>query len=85
MKLHHIKWKIKQFPNLVIRLCTFDHCYICEECHRIHKRKETDIRLDDDPKHLISNKWWYSAVCRKGYENTMNRVAKLLRDEIMKH
>ena len=83
MKLH---WKIKQFPNLIVRLLTFDNCYICDECNKIHKRDGTEIRFDDfDPKYLISNRWWYGGVCRKGYEDTMNRVAKLLRDEIIKH
>jgi hypothetical protein len=84
MKLHHIKWKLKQFPNLIVRLVTFDRCYICDECHRIHKRKETDIRFDDesDIGRLMSNRWWYGAVCRKGYEHVMNEAAKALRDGI---
>lgn len=85
MKWCHIKWKIKQFPNLIIRLATFDRYYVCDECHCVHKRDGTEIRFDDDLKHLMSNRWWYGGVCRKGYEDTMNRVVKLLRDEIMKH
>jgi len=86
VKLHHIKWKLKQLPNLIVRLVTFDHCYICEECHRIHKRKETDIRFDNesDIGRLMSNRWWYGGVCRKGYEDTINRAVNLLRDEILR-
>ena len=83
MKLHHIKWKLKQLPNLIIRLITFDHCYICDECHCIHKRDGTEIRFDDDPKHLMLNRWWYGGVCRKGFEDTMNRVSELLRESLI--
>lgn len=80
MKWRHIKWKIKQFPNLIIRLVTLDHFYVCDECHCIHKRDGMEIRFDDDPEHLMFSKWWYSSVCREGFENVMNEVAQVLRD-----
>ena len=84
VKLCHLKWKIKQFPNLVVRLITFDRCYICDECKRIHKRDGKEIRFDDEPKHLLLNKWWYGGVCQKGFEETMNRVSKILKEGVVK-
>lgn len=86
MRWCHIKWKIKQFPNLIIRLITFDHYYVCDECHCVHKRDGTEIRLDIecDGLKLMFNKWWYGAVCREGYNRTMDRVVKLIRNELTK-
>lgn len=81
---HLIKWYLKQFPNLILRLITFDRCYVCDECHRAHKRDGTEIRFDDEPEHLINNRWWYGGVCRQGCEDCMNKVATLLRNDIVK-
>lgn len=82
MRWHHIKWKIKQFPNLIIRLITFDHYYICDECHCVHKRDGTEIRfdIDDGIGELMSNKWWYSSVCREGHNRVMDEAAMAIRN-----
>ena len=85
MHWYHIKWKIKQLPNLIIRLITFDHFYVCDECHCVHKRDGTEIRLDDDTEHLMSNKWWYGSVCRKGFDYTINKAIEALRSGLRKN
>ena len=35
---YNIRFKILHFPNLLVRFFTKDTQYICEECHKIHKR-----------------------------------------------
>ena len=39
-------FRIKHIPNMLVRVFTVDKYYICEECHKLHKRDGKEIRLD---------------------------------------
>lgn len=76
-------FKIKHLGNLLVRLLTFDKYYICEECHKIHKRDGKEIRLDEDREHLLSHYLWYGSVGRDCFIEQQLRVRKLLRDSLL--
>lgn len=86
MKRTNIKWRIEHIPNLIIRLCTFDHFYVCDECHRIHKRDKKEIDLGGDFKYgkLLANKWWYGSVCHECFNKVMNKAFTVIHDEIQR-
>lgn len=76
-------FKIKHLGNLFVRIFTFDKYYICEECHKIHKRDGKEIRLDEDREHLMSHHLWYGSVGRDCFIKQQLRVRKLLRDSLL--
>lgn len=72
-----MQFKIKHFGNLLVRFFTRDSYYVCEECHKIHKRDGTEIRLDRPKEHLMSHPLWYGSVCRASFEAQQQRVRAL--------
>lgn len=66
-------FKVKHLKNLVVRLITRDSYYVCEECHKIHKRDGNEIRLDNSTG-LLSNRWWYGSVSRECFMELRKRM-----------
>lgn len=75
-----MKFKIKHFKNLLIRVFTLDKYYVCEECHKIHKRDGKEIRLEEVPGKLLSHRLWYGSVSRECYTKLNNRIRTQLAD-----
>lgn len=76
-------FKIKHIPNLLIRIFTRDKYYICEECHKIHKRDGQEIRLDEPREHLMSHPLWYGSVGHDCFVEQQLKVRKLLRESLL--
>ena len=76
-------FKIKHLGNLLVRFFTKDKYYICEECHKIHKRDGREIRLDEPREHLMSHPLWYGSVCRESFIAQQKRVRELLRNSLL--
>lgn len=57
-----MKFRIKHFGNLVVRLFTKDKYYVCEGCHKIHKRDGKEHRFDRCRDHLMYNYLWYGSI-----------------------
>lgn len=74
-----MKFKIKHFKNLLIRIFTFDKYYVCEECHKIHKRDGKELRLDADREHLMSHPLWYGSVSRECFIKQQQEFHELIR------
>jgi len=81
---YDVRFKAKHFPNLLVRFFTRDKYYICEECHKIHKRDGTEIRLDDDKEHLMSHPLWYGSVCRESYNALFRNIRRMIREDLTK-
>ena len=81
--IKHKKFKIKHVRNFIVRFITQDTYYVCEECHRIHKRDGKEIRLDDERENLLLYYLWYGSVCTNCYCKTIQTAGKLLRDAII--
>jgi hypothetical protein len=81
---YSIRFKVKHFPNLLVRLFTKDSYYICEECHKIHKRDGKEVRLDEDKKHLMSHPLWYGSVGWECFVAQQRHVRKVLREALLK-
>jgi hypothetical protein len=73
-----MKFRLKHFKNLLVRLFTKDTYYICEECHKIHKRDGNELRLDQGSG-LIYNSWWYGSVHIECYKKLINHVQLLMK------
>lgn len=78
-----MKFKIKHLGNLLIRFFTRDKYYVCEECHKIHKRDGREIRLDEDVEHLMFHPMWYASVGRACFNRQQENVWKMLRDAML--
>ena len=78
-----MRFKIKHFGNLLVRFFTRDKYYICEECHKIHKRDGREIRLDEPREHLMSHPLWYGSVCRESFIEQQIRVRKSIRNSLL--
>lgn len=78
-----MKFKIKHLGNLLIRFFTRDKYYVCEECHKIHKRDGKEIRLEEGGGRLLSHPLWCGSVSRECFDRQQERVRKLLRDAIL--
>lgn len=78
-----MKFKIKHFPNLLVRFFTRDRYYICEECHKLHRRDGREIRLDEPREHLMSHPLWYGSVCRESFIEQQVRVRKSIRNSLL--
>lgn len=74
-----MKFKIKHFKNLLIRIFTFDKYYVCEECHKIHKRDGQELRLELSTG-IMSNRLWYGSVSRECYCKQQQRFRELMRE-----
>ena len=84
MKRAQLKWYIEHIPNLIIRLCTFDLFYVCDECHKIHKRNGKEIDLGDPNGigTLLTNKWWYGSVYHECYCEVMNKAFEIMSEAV---
>lgn len=78
-----MEFKIKHLGNLLIRFFTRDKYYICEECHKIHKRDGREVRFDDDVEHLMYHPMWYASVSRECFDRQQERVWRLLRNAML--
>ena len=78
-------FKIKHLGNLLIRIFTFDKYYICEECHKIHKRDGKEIRLECGGGTLLSHRLWYGSVSRACFIEQQNKVRKMLRESLLEY
>lgn len=76
-------FKIKHLGNLLIRLFTMDKYYVCEECHKIHKRDGKEIRLEDGGGKLLSHRLWYGSVSRECFIRQQEKVRRLFRDAML--
>ena len=74
-----IIFKLKHIPNLLVRLFTADRYYVCEECHKIHRRDGSEIRLDLPIENRMANFLWYGSVCRKSFDDYQLKVRKAIR------
>lgn len=65
--------KIELIPRIFIKLITRNKYYICEDCHKIHKRNgaEFDINLN-----------WAITVNNNCANNTIKKTYELLRNTI---
>lgn len=77
-----MKFKIKHLGNLLIRFFTRDKYYVCEECHKIHKRNGKEIRLEEGGGRLLSHPLWYGSVDRECFDRQQERVRQMLREAI---
>jgi hypothetical protein len=75
-----VKFKIKHFKNLLIRIFTFDKYYVCEECHKIHKRDGQELRLELGPGELMSNRLWYGSVSKECLDEQQRKFRELMRE-----
>ena len=74
-----MRFKIKHFKNLLIRIFTFDKYYVCEECHKIHKRDGQELRLELSTG-IMSNRLWYSSVSKECFDRQQQRFRELVRE-----
>lgn len=77
-------FRIKHIPNMLVRVFTRDKYYICEECHKLHKRDGKEIRLDEPIEHLMVNPIWYGSVGLACFIRQQKRVRKILREALLK-
>lgn len=77
-----MKFKIKHLGNLLIRFFTRDKYYVCEECHKIHKRDGKEIRLEEGSGRLLSHPLWYGSVSRECFDRQQEKVRRMLREAI---
>lgn len=80
---YDIRFKVLHFPNLIIRFITKDKYYICEECHKIHKRDGKEIRLDEPLEHLMSHPIWYGSVSIDCFIKQQREVREAIRKSLL--
>ena len=76
-------FRIKHIPNMLVRVFTRDKYYICEECHKLHKRDGKEIRLDEPIEHLMVNPIWYGSVGRDCFIKQQRRVRESIRKSLL--
>ena len=74
-----MNFKIKHFSNLLVRFFTGDRYYICEECHKVHKRDGQEIRLELGGGKLLAHRLWYGSVSKDCYIVMKQRLSKMLK------
>lgn len=79
-----ILFRVKHFPNLIVRLITLDKYYICEECHKVHKRDGKELRLESDKAHRTAGKYWYCSVSKDCYNKLWAKVRGTLMADIIR-
>lgn len=79
-----MKFYIKNFRNLIVRLVTGDKYYVCDECRTIHKRDGTEINFAEPGGigELMVSRWWYASICRIGYNAVIDKAHSILRESI---
>lgn len=75
-----MNFKLRHVVNLLVRLFTGDKYYVCEECHKIHKRDGKEIRLDANKEYLLYNRWWYGSVAGNCYLEKKRTVSRILNE-----
>lgn len=80
-----MRFKITHFGNLLVRVFTRDRYYICEECHKVHKRDGREIRLEEGGGTLLSHRLWYGSVCRESFIAQQRKVRELLRKSMLEY
>lgn len=80
-----ILFRVKHFPNLIVRLATLDKYYICEECRKIHKRDGKELRLEgSDKSHRTAGKYWYCSVSNYCHNKLRSKVRGTLMIDILR-
>jgi hypothetical protein len=77
-----MKFKIKHLKNLLVRVFTGDKYYVCEECHKIHKRDGNEVRLDEDKEHLRFYPLWYGSVGWECFVAQQEELRRVFRESI---
>lgn len=75
-----MKFYIRNFKNLVVRLVTFNKYYVCDECRKVHKRDGSELDLTPETKHRGAWVWWYPSCCQSGVTAVMNRACDALHE-----
>jgi hypothetical protein len=78
-----MKFKIKHLGNLLVRFFTKDKYYVCEECHKIHKRNGKEIRLEEGGGILLTHHLWYGSVDRECFNRQQEKVWRILRERML--
>jgi hypothetical protein len=76
-------FRIKHIPNMLVRVFTRDRYYICEECHKLHKRDGKEVRLDEPREHLMVHPIWYGSVGWECFVRQQRYVRKILREALL--
>ena len=76
-------FRIKHIPNMLVRVFTRDKYYICEECHKIHKRDGKEIRLDEPLENLMSHLLWYGSVGRDCFIKQQREVQEVIKKSLL--
>ena len=77
-----MKFYIRNFKNLVVRLVTFNRYYVCDECRKIHRRDGSELDLTPEIKYRGAWVWWYPSVCQQGVEDVMGRASSAIKSSI---
>jgi hypothetical protein len=77
-----MKFKIKHLKNLLVRVFTRDKYYVCEECHKIHKRDGNEVRLDGDKESLRFHPLWYGSVGWECFVTQQEELRRVFRESI---
>lgn len=80
---YSIRFKMLHLPNLFVRFFTKDTYYICEECHKLHKRDGQEVRLDEPKEHLMSHPLWYGSVSRACFIKQQREVRESIRKSLL--
>lgn len=77
-----MKFRIKHLKNLLVRVFTCDKYYICEECHKIHKRDGNEVRLDEPRENLMVHHLWYGSVSRECFIKQQEELRRVFRKSL---
>jgi hypothetical protein len=70
-----LKRKLQLIPRIILLKLTNNKCFICDGCGKIHRRKETDLMLNEQLGVIVSQ------VCANF---TITKVNDLLKQHIVK-
>lgn len=80
--MNALRFILKQSPNAVVRLLSFDRYYICDLCHKVHKSNDNDLDLCC----INSLKWYqrilFNKVSYSCYKEQQNRVKQILMEAL---
>lgn len=80
---YSVRFHFLHIPNLLVRVFTKDAYYVCEECHKIHKRDGKEIRLEEPREHIMSHYLWYSSVSRSCFIKQQREVRESIRRSLL--
>lgn len=85
VKMYILPFELRHIPNAAVRIITRDRCYVCEDCHRIHKRDGQELRLDNPEFwQLMSHPIWYGSVAEDCAAKTIQKARDILRQSCLK-